>query len=256
MRLPIRATARRLRRYVPVLARGRWNRGWCPICEARTAFLRFGPHLRRDYQCIRCHSVPRQRALLAVLAAHFPGWRDLRVYEAGPGGPSSDKLRRSCHSYMASHYQPSWEWGTVRDGVRSETLEHLTLEDNCFDLVITQDVFEHVLRPDLAFAEISRVLVPGGAHVFSVPIYQRPATVVRAVPTADGSVEHVLEPKFHKDPVDPRGALVAREWGFDIGDFILAASGMTSTLYCLTDRQRGIDGEHREIVVSRKPLGR
>lgn len=249
------ATIRRLGRYGPVLMSGRWNPGRCPICESRTVFVRFGPHLRRDYQCIRCHSVPRQRALLAVLAEHFPEWRAMRIYEAGPSGPSSDKLSRSCRHYLASHYQPSWGRGTVRDGVRSEDLEELTLEDASVDLVITQDVLEHVLRPDLAFAEVARVLVQGGAHVFSVPIYPRPATVVRAVRTAGGGVEHLLEPKFHKDPVDPRGALVAREWGFDIGDFIVGASGMTTTLHRLTDRGQGIDGDHREIVVSRKPVG-
>jgi hypothetical protein len=36
----------------------------------------------------------------------------------------------------------------------SEDLEALTFPDESFDLVITQDVFEHVLRPAKAFAEI------------------------------------------------------------------------------------------------------
>jgi len=38
-----------------------------------------------------------------------------------------------------------------------------------FDLVITQDFFEHVLRPAKAFAEIARTLKPGGALIYAVP---------------------------------------------------------------------------------------
>jgi SAM-dependent methyltransferase len=137
--------------------------------------------------------------------------------------------------------------------VRAEDLEALTLASGSVDLVVTQDVFEHVLRPDVAFAEIARVLVPGGAHVFSVPLFPHPATVVRAIPAPDGGVVHLLEPDYHKDPVNPSGALVVREWSADIADYILRHSGLATTIHNLRDRRRGIDGDHRDILVSRKP---
>jgi len=38
--------------------------------------------------------------------------------------------------------------------------------DESFDLVITQDFFEHVLRPA---KEIARTLKSGGAHIYAVP---------------------------------------------------------------------------------------
>ncbi|MEA2900174.1 MAG: hypothetical protein QOH36_61 [Actinomycetota bacterium] len=212
-----------------------------------------GPFLRNDYRCLRCHSVPRERALLAVLAEAFPDWRRRRIYEAGGRGPSTDKLRAECPAYVASHYLPGREWGTETDGVRAEDLEALTFDDESFDLVVTQDVFEHVLRPENAFAEIARVLVPGGSHVFSVPLFRHPATVVRAVPSPDGGITHLLPPDFHKDPVNPAGALVIREWSVDIADFIHAHGGALTTIHNLRDRRLGIDGEHRHILVSRKP---
>lgn len=216
-------------------------------------FALMGPFLRNDYRCLRCHSVPRQRAFLRVLSECFPDWRARRIYEAGGSGPSTDKLRRECPGYVSSHYLPGQPWGTVRDGVRSEDLEALTFEPESFDLVVTQDVFEHVLRPERAFAEIARVLVPGGAHVFSVPLFRHPATVVRAVPGPDGSVEHLLPPDYHKNPVDPGGALVVREWTADIADFVHRHSGLVTTIHDIRDRRLGIDGDHRDIVVSRKP---
>lgn len=189
---------------------------------------------------------------MATLGECFPNWRALEIYEAGGYGPSSDKLRRECLRYVCSQYQPAWGRGEVRDGIRSEDLEALTFEDERFDVVVTQDVFEHVLRPERAFAEIARILRTGGAHVFSVPLYERPETVVRAVPAEGGGVTHLLEPDYHKDPVDWRGALVIREWSPDIAEFIYRHSGLTTTIFRVRDRRLGVDGEHREILVSRK----
>ena len=74
----------------------------------------------------------------------------------------------------------------MKDGQRSENLEALTFPDESFDLIIPQDVFEHVLRPAKAFAEIARTLKPGGVHVYTVPYYRGEKTVVRAVPNGNG----------------------------------------------------------------------
>jgi len=51
-------------------------------------------------------------------------------------------------------------------------LGNISRNDESFDLVITLDVFEHVLRPAKAFAEIARTLKPGGAHIYTVPYYR------------------------------------------------------------------------------------
>jgi SAM-dependent methyltransferase len=136
---------------------------------------------------------------------------------------------------------------------RCEDLEAQTFADGMFDLVITQDVFEHVLDPGRAFAEVTRTLKPGGAHVFSVPWYQGQDTVVRAV-RENGAVKHLLPPDYHVNPIDDRGSLVVTEWGRDFCDFIFQASGMMTTVFWMNDRSCGIVGEFLEVFVSRKPL--
>ncbi|MDR0583764.1 MAG: class I SAM-dependent methyltransferase [Treponema sp.] len=51
-------------------------------------------------------------------------------------------------------------------GYRNENLEEQTFSDEMFELIITQDVFEHVYNPEKAFSEIARTLKKA-AHIFS-----------------------------------------------------------------------------------------
>ena len=226
--------------------------GHCPICEKRTAFYARGTWLRDDLLCARCNSIPRARALVFVLDRYFVNWRDLRVHESSPDGASSAKFARECRSYTPSHYYTNVPPGHMRNLIRCENLEKQTFPDASFDMVVTQDVLEHVLDPQRAFAEIARTLQPGGCHVFTVPWYYWKKTLVRAV--RDGNeIRHLEAPQYHGNPIDPAGALVVTEWGPDLCDVIYRASGMTTTVIRIMDRHLAIFGEFVEVFVSRKP---
>ena len=180
-----------------------------------------------------------------------PDWRTRDVYESSPAAALSTKLANESGSYTWSHFVPAQALGSVVDNLRSENLERLTFEDEQFDIVITQDVLEHVLLPDLAFREIARVLRPGGRHIFTVPLYQRPTTVVRATPGPDGPLLS-LPAEYHGDPVNESGSLVVREWGDDIVDFIKEHSGLDTQRHTVSDRELGLDGEFLDVLVSVK----
>jgi SAM-dependent methyltransferase len=233
-------------------ARGRINRGYCTICDRRTWFRETGPWLRDQYLCVRCGSIPRFRALAKVLNDHFPEWRELRIHESSPGGASSDKIRAECRCYVASQFFADVPRGECKEGQRSENLEALTFADESFDLVVTQDVFEHVLRPDRAFAEIARTLKPGGAHVYTVPYYRGRKTVVRSEPDGNEGVRHLMKPDYHGNPIDAAGSLVIREWGDELCDFVYRSSGMTTTIFNFYDPRLGLKGEFLDVLISRK----
>jgi SAM-dependent methyltransferase len=175
----------------------------------------------------------------------------MHIYESSPCGASSRKLRKECKNYLPSQYYPDVQPGTFNRGIRCENLEKLTFADCTFDLVITQDVFEHVLHPAPAFREIARTLKPGGAHIFTVPVYQGQKTAIRAEQTAN-EIKHLLEPIYHGNPVDKNGSLVVTDWGDDILDFILANSGMTTEGFTFHDKSLGLEAEFLDVFVSRK----
>lgn len=226
--------------------------GRCPICERRVVFIKTGPWLRDELLCHRCRSIPRWRALIHIVETRFPRWRDLDIHESSPGGPASEKLARECRHYTASHFFPTIPSGSYKDGIRCENLEKQTFPEGSFDLVLTSDVFEHVLDPASGFSEIARTLRPGGAHVFTVPWYWWKRTVVRAVREQDGSIVNLETPDYHGNPIDPNGALVVTEWGSDLCDFIYRSSGLTTTAILIKDRYLGLAGEFCEVFISAK----
>jgi hypothetical protein len=240
--------------YGPFILSRKFNRGKCPICEGRTLFVETGEWLRDQYLCVRCGSIPRWRALIVTLDAEFPDWRDLAIHESSPFGPASQKLRREAGRYTGSQYLlPEVPRGAASGAVTCQDLEALTFPDQSFDLLVTQDVLEHVLRPELAVQEIARVLRPGGAHVFTVPTYEGRSTVVRATPSVSG-IEYLLPAEYHGNPVDPNGSLVVRDWGEDLVEFISEHSGLPTEAHAYHDRSRGLDGWSLVVFVTRKPF--
>lgn len=233
-----------------VLRRG-VHLGSCPICEKGTIFIKFGDWLRDDLRCFRCLSIPRHRAIIHVLTTHFPQWRAYKIHESSPYGASSDKLAKECSGYLPTHYNTDAPPGTVTRGFRCEDLENQTFPDDFFDMVITQDVLEHLFDPAKALVEIARTLKPGGAHVFTVPWYSWKTTDRRAV-KHNGEICHFKEPEFHGNPIDSDGSLVVTEWGWELNNFIFENSGMTTTAIDGYDPLLGIEGDFREVFISRK----
>ena len=225
--------------------------GTCSICEKRTVFIKEGPWLRDQFLCYRCRSIPRWRALIHVLETRFPRWRDQEIHESSPTGPASVKLARECRHYTPTHFFADVAPGDFKAGIRCEDLERQTFADGSFDLVVTSDVFEHVLDPARAFAEIARTLRAGGAHVFTVPWYWWKETLIRAVRADDGKIRHLEPPEYHGNPIDESGSLVVTEWGKQLCDVIYRCSGMTTTAILIRDMRLGLAGEFCEVFISR-----
>jgi SAM-dependent methyltransferase len=229
--------------------------GRCPCCDSATRFVAYNPWLRDHFRCATCGSIPRQRALIRVISETFPDWTKLDIHESSPSEEGASRvLRDRCRGYSASQFFPNQPPGTVVSGHRNENLEKLTFADATFDLVVTQDVLEHAFDPDRVFSEIARVLKPGGAHIFTVPLLNKhQSSEVWAVRAEDGSPRFLHEPEHHGNPVDPRGAPVTMHCGFDIVERIRRACNLSTEIVHLDDLAAGIRAEYIEVLVTRKP---
>ncbi len=231
------------------------NDGYCITCDSETTFCSDNEWLRDYYLCKKCRSIPRERALMFCIERFYPNWRELRIHESSPlGRGASTKLKKYCSLYVPTHFLPDFQLGEIHpSGFRNEDLESQTFLDEYFDLVITQDVMEHIFDPARAFAEIGRTLKQGGAHIFTVPLVNKEKpSEVWAQRDVDGNINYIREPEYHGNPVDAKGSLVTMHWGYDICDLIFKSSGLLSTIIFIDNLDLGIRAEYVEVLISRK----
>jgi SAM-dependent methyltransferase len=189
-----------------------------------------------------------------VIEQFFPNWRTLAIHEASPVPRGTSAKLREASTYLTSHYVPSMTAGEASDdGWVNQDLENQTFDDESFDLVVTQDVFEHVFDVDAAAREIARTLRPGGAHVFTTPLVNKSKpTEARALRQDDGSVELLTPPEYHGNPVDPDGSLVTWHFGYDLAARITEVAETPTIVFSLDRLDLGIRAEFMEVIASFK----
>ena len=129
----------------------------------------------------------------------------LNTCSSGPIHKALEKYR----TYICSEYSEETTPGEYFDGIMSVDLTNIPFPDDSLDIIISEDVFEHVADYPKAMQEIRRVLRPGGVHIFTVPIHDGKKTVSRV-----GKKD-----VYHGDPNPANGGdgtLVYTDWGEDI----------------------------------------
>lgn len=97
-----------------------------------------------------------------------------------------------------------------------QDLESISFPDETFDVVITSDIFEHIRRPAKAFKEISRILVPGGTHIFTVPAQGRlPRKTIKRVEIVGDFDNYILPAQYHGNGKGGK-SLVYNQFGVDV----------------------------------------
>jgi hypothetical protein len=229
-----------------------WD-GFCPICRWPTTFRAENSWFRDHLMCMRCPdgSVPRERALMMILDRLRPNWRWLRIHESSPAPRGvSPVLQRECAGYVASQYFPDRIGGEIYNGFRCEDISSQTFPDKSFDIVITQDVMEHVFDPARAHREIYRTLRQGGVHIHTVPVDDLlPTSEKRAELSHSGEIIHLFPPEYHGNPVDEKGALVTYHYGHDLVDLIATWAPFSVEVVRMNDRYHGVVGPYTEVFV-------
>jgi glycosyltransferase involved in cell wall biosynthesis/SAM-dependent methyltransferase len=234
----------------------RWA-GFCPICQRDTVFSATDPWFRDSLVCEECPagSIPRERALMQTIRELLPDYARLDIHESSPGNRGvSPLLAAEAPGYVPTQFFPGVTLGSMHRGVRCEDLERQTFASESFDLVVTQDVMEHVFRPDRAYVEVFRTLRPGGLYIHTTPIYKELVETRRcATLNGDGSVTHHESPEYHGNPVSNDGALLTFRFGYDIGELIARWTPFDVGIRRFYDRTHGIVAEFCDVIVCRKP---
>lgn len=169
-------------------------------------------NVQQGTRCARCGGNVRSQALARALlmvagrsgtlesyVAEIAGTR-LRILEINEAGTLSPWLSR-----LGVHQLVRYP---------DVDMANLPFPQQAFDLVVHSDTLEHVIAPVAALAECARVVAPGGACVFTVPVRIGKQTRSR----------RGLPASYHGNP-DCRQAdfLVHTEYGTDVWTDVLRA---------------------------------
>lgn len=244
--------------------------GHCNICGHPVRFVVSSDVLRENVVCPHDGCIGRYRAVAAVLSHEYFGdcHRDLdetidALVQAGKHvylTETNTSVYRRFQSRMpadlfevSEFFGDEFRPGERVVGVRHENLEETSFEDGVFDLIITSEVMEHVPDTVKAEREIIRLLRPGGAYVFTVPLdpYGSDDTIL-SLKHPDGTIEHFGEPVYHGDPSRQEGVLAYRIFAVRALERRFRALGCSFKTYRVWSNKYGILGNYAWVHVVRK----
>jgi len=216
--------------------------GFCQACEQPQPFVvdkLYGaqiseqgwiPNWRERLSCPSCQLNNRQRAMIHVIKQVLAEQAGGQLYAMEQVTPLFQWLadHLSDVDCIGSEYLgEDVKGGTLVDGIipnmRHENIEALSFADNAFDLIVSNDVLEHVNDPQLAIKEMQRVLKPGGQVLMSVPFYVERSHSERRASFENGVLKHILPEQYHGNPLSEQGSLVFHDYGWDLLDDFRAA---------------------------------
>jgi SAM-dependent methyltransferase len=188
----------------------------CPLCGPA-----FFLALAKDpfqVRCLKCKASVTNLAIAEAARQSVPDLRLTYAYEMSTYGSTYEFLKQHCRMVEASEYYPGAKPGELVRGIRNEDAQNLSFDDCSFDLVTSNQVFEHVPDVVKCFQECRRVLKPGGILLFAVPLYDEAET--QHVATLEGSVIRWLSPpEYHASrATGPNSVPVF--WRFSVHDIV------------------------------------
>jgi SAM-dependent methyltransferase len=151
---------------------------------------------REGQTCAACQMSKRVRMLLWSIRRVFSAASGLRILHfnqinhLGPALRALGEVTETC-------YQPGLKRGAKAGELVNEDICKLTFPSNHFDLAVHSETLEHLFDFHQGLSEVMRVLKPGGAQVYTVPLLHNRATRQRMQLAADGTRLHLLPPSHH-----------------------------------------------------------
>ena len=216
--------------------------GWCSCCNKKVDFLwrllpKYSEHIlfTETFTCPQCGMQNRVRAMIhlfKILEKSKP--QNKKIY--------CQEYYTPFFNYLHSNYSKNneiigSEWfgadrksGEYVNGVLHEDCLSLSFNDNEFDYIFSNDVFEHVSDIEKTLSEAKRCLKEGGKLIFRAPVEWDKEKTVKMAELKDGEVTFLAPPIYHGGFSfdDPNGTLVYYVYGCDIFD-ILKSAGFSKT---------------------------
>lgn len=242
-------------------------RGFCIVCNKQLNFkvdYAYGcsingqqvPNWRESIVCEECRLNNRTRSFVHIFEQLArPGFLT-KIYLAEQLSLLYQHLIKKYPFLVGSEYIGNNAAQFVeRAGicVQHQDLTLLTYEDNLFDVVMHQDVLEHIPDYSAALREGFRTLKPGGYMFFTAPfVPNSEKNIIRACMLPDGSIEHLLTPEYHGNPLAPEGCLAFYHFGWELLEQMKTIGFKEPAAVFYWSREYGYLGGDQLLFMARK----
>ncbi len=205
-------------------------RGYCAACNCLSNFLvdmnwggrivngEYVPNFRERLVCQFCNLNNRQRLGIAIIK-NIVSDNKLKIYfmeQVTDYFNFAKKILNKCDIVGSEYISDSLKSGTIQNNIRHEDCESLSFRDNSFDLIVSNDVFEHIPNFKKSFSECYRVLKKDGEFLFTIPFNANYKESKIRASIDEGRLVHFQEPEFHGNPMSEKGSLVFTDFGWDV----------------------------------------
>lgn len=166
--------------------------GYCECCQENRAFICTGdydggPHhsWQETFYCPVCHCNSRMRYVIDRVKRKYS---DKKIYILERVTAAYQALERIGLDMIGSEYlSVDLKSGTLQEGILHEDAMDLSFEDNTFEVIISNAVYEHVADYKKALKEAYRCLEPGGVLMFMIPVFvNKYKNIMRALENRGG----------------------------------------------------------------------
>lgn len=153
---------------------------FCNICNKEVNFSQW---LYRKSQCPVCGSLERHRAMAIHIWSYLPELYHKNVLHFAPERCLKQIFLSIPVNYIPTNYSPKDKYNI--------DITNISYPDNHFELIIVNQILEHIKDDKLAISELYRVLKRGGRALLTVPmLWQYQACLLRRT---DGSfMQHLF----------------------------------------------------------------
>lgn len=208
------------------------------ICPEAITIL--APNYRESIDVSGCLS--RNRAILMVLERCYGSLEQLRGRHVYLGEAISGFATRL--AVLLPRLTMNDFLKVASQGAQ-QSLETHGHSDASFDIVIINEMFQHVEHLPMALAEIARVLKPGGRLVATCPLaLGQQKSIVKARRNANtGAVEFLGEPGYHSSTILPEhGPVVLQIPGWELLDQLKQAGFADAAIHLVCSWKHGVLG--------------
>ena len=206
--------------------------GYCKVCNKATKFKIIlnqnnKTNLRESLVCEYCNLSNRKRFMLSFLnefANKSNSKLNVFMYEQVTQVFKRSQNVKNINLVGSEFLGYDKKPGQIIENIRNEDAMNLSSENNSFEVLISNDVYEHIPNINKALSEAYRVLKNSGTLLISIPFDGAKVKTTRRATLEEGKIKHLQDPIYHENPIAKKeGSLVFYEYGWDFLDFLKTA---------------------------------